>query len=59
MRLRRKLISHIKLKYYLGWITRYRRKILLKGVKNFLKIKLQKIRKYYPKMGILRNRYRF
>ncbi len=30
------------------WITRYRRKILVKGVRNYLEIKLQEIRKYYP-----------
>jgi len=30
------------------WITRYRRKILMKGVKDYLKIKLEEIRKYYP-----------
>ena len=30
------------------WITRYRRKILVKGVRNYLKIKLKEIRKYYP-----------
>jgi len=29
------------------WITRYRRKILLNGIKNYLKIKLQEIRKYH------------
>ena len=30
------------------WITRYRRKILVKGVRNYLEIKLQEIWKYYP-----------
>ena len=30
------------------WITRYRRKILVKGVKDYLRIKLQEVRKYHP-----------
>ncbi|HDY67074.1 MAG TPA: IS200/IS605 family transposase [Candidatus Scalindua sp.] len=34
--------------YHIVWVTRYRRKILVKGVRNYLKIKLKEIRKYYP-----------
>jgi putative transposase len=34
--------------YHIVWITRYRRKILVKGVRHYLKIKLQEIRKYHP-----------
>lgn len=34
--------------YHIVWITRYRRKILIKRVKDYLKTKLQEIRKYYP-----------
>jgi len=30
------------------WIIPYRRKILIKGAKDYLKIKLQEVRKYYP-----------
>jgi len=30
------------------WITRYRRKILNKGVQEYLETKLQEVRKYYP-----------
>ena len=37
-----------KTQYHIVWITRYRRKILITGVKSYLKIKLQEIRKYYP-----------
>ena len=37
-----------KTQYHIVWITRYRRKILGSGVKSYLKIKLQEIRKYYP-----------
>jgi len=34
--------------YHIVWITRYRRKILVQGVKQYLRIKLQEVRKYYP-----------
>ncbi len=30
------------------WITRFRRKILVKGVKQYLRVKLEEVRKYYP-----------
>jgi putative transposase len=30
------------------WVTRYRRKVLNKGVAEYLKTKLQETRKYYP-----------
>ncbi|MHC2995800.1 MAG: transposase [Candidatus Atribacteria bacterium] len=48
IKLRKKPKLYIKLKYHLVWITRYRRKIPVKGVKNYLKIKFQEVRKYYP-----------
>lgn len=34
--------------YHLVLATRYRRKIFVKGVKSFLKLKLIEFRKYYP-----------
>lgn len=37
-----------KTQYHIVWITRYRRKILVTGIKSYLKIKFQEIRKYYP-----------
>jgi len=37
-----------KTQYHIVWITRYRRKILVTGIKSYLKTKLQEIRKYYP-----------
>ena len=42
--------THIvyKTQYHVGWITQYRRKFLVTGVKSYLKIKLQEIRKYWP-----------
>jgi len=42
--------AHIvyKTQYHIVWITRYRRKIIVKGAKDYLKIKILEIRKYYP-----------
>ena len=37
-----------KTQFYIVWITRYRRKILVSGVRSYLRTKLQEIRKYYP-----------
>ena len=34
--------------YHIVWVTRYRRKILNKGVAEYLKTKLQEARKYCP-----------
>jgi len=48
MRLRKSAHTVYKTQYHIVWITRYRRKILVNGVKDYLKIKLLAIRKYYP-----------
>jgi len=40
--------SVYKTQYHIVWITHYRRKVIVYGVKSYLKIKLQEIRKYYP-----------
>ena len=37
-----------KTQYHIVWITRFRRKILLKGAKDYLKIKFLEVRRYYP-----------
>ncbi len=37
-----------KTQYHVVWITRFRRKILLKWIKDDLGIKLLEIRRYYP-----------
>ena len=33
---------------HVGWVTRYRRKILVPGVQRYLQVKLEEVRKYYP-----------
>ena len=48
MRLRKSAHTVYKTQYHIVWITRFRRKILLKGVKDYLKIKLLEIRRFYP-----------
>jgi len=48
MRLRKSAHTVYKTQYHIVWITRFRRKILLSGVKDYLKIKLLEIRTYYP-----------
>jgi putative transposase len=53
MRLRKSAHTVYKAQYHIVWITRYRRKILVKGVKDYLKIKLLEIRKYYPEWEYL------
>ncbi len=48
MRLRKAAHTVYKTQYHIVWVTRYRRKILVKGVRGYLKIKLEEVRKYYP-----------
>ena len=36
--------------YHIVWIPRYRYKVLVKGVGEYLIIKLDEVRKYYPDM---------
>lgn len=48
MRLHKAAHTVYKTQYHIVWKTRYRRKILVTGIKSYLKIKLQEIRKYYP-----------
>ncbi len=48
MKLRKSAHSVYKTQYHIVWITRYRRKILVTGVREYLRIKFQEILKYYP-----------
>ena len=53
MRLKKSAHTVYKTQYHIVWITRYRRKILIKGVKDYLKIKLLEMRKYYSEWEYL------
>ena len=48
MRLRKSAHSVYRTQYHIVWVTRYRRKILNKGVEKYLETKLLEVRKYYP-----------
>ena len=48
MKMRKAAHTVYKTQYHMVWVTRYRRKILLKGVDSYLEVKLREIRKYYP-----------
>lgn len=48
MKLRKSAHSIYKTQYHIVWITRYRRKILVTGVREYLRIKFKEILKYYP-----------
>jgi putative transposase len=48
MKLRKQAHAVYQTQYHIVWITRYRRKILVKGIETYLKIKFLEITKYYP-----------
>jgi putative transposase len=47
VRLEKSAHTVYKTQYHIVWITRYRRKILVEGIKDYLKLKLQETRKYH------------
>jgi len=48
MELRRQAHTVYKTQYHIVFVTKYRRKILVRGVEEWLKLRLQEIRKYKP-----------
>ena len=48
MRLIKSAHTVYRTQYHIVWVTRYRRKILNKGIREYLETKLQEVRKYYP-----------
>lgn len=48
MRLIKAAHSVYRTQYHIVWVTRFRRKILTKGVAAYLETKLREVRKYYP-----------
>lgn len=48
MRLIKSAHSVYRTQYHIVWVTRFRRKILTKGVAVYLETKLLEVRKYYP-----------
>lgn len=50
MELRRQAHAVYRCQYHVVWIPRYRYEVLTTGVKEYLEIKLDEIRKYYPEI---------
>lgn len=48
MRVRKSAHAVYKTQYHIVWVTRYRRKILTKGVQKYLSAKLEEVGKYHP-----------
>lgn len=48
MRLKKSAHTVYKTQYHIVFVTRYRQSILVSGVKDYLRLKLQEIRRYYP-----------
>jgi len=50
MNTRRQAHCIYRCQYHIVWIPKYRYKILTTGVKEYLEIKLDEVRKYYPEI---------
>ncbi len=50
METRRQAHCVYRCEYHIVWIPRYRYRVLVEGVKEYLLIKLDEIRKYYPEI---------
>lgn len=50
MEIRRQAHCVYRCMYHVVWIPRYRYAVLVKGVAEYLRIKLQEVRKYYPEI---------
>jgi len=48
MRLKKSAHTVYKTQYHIVWVSRYRRKILVRGVREYLQTKLEEVRKYHP-----------
>ena len=48
MKLKKSAHAVYKTQYHIMWITRFRRKFLVKGLRQYLETKFREVRKYYP-----------
>lgn len=48
MRLYRQAHAVYKTQYHILWVTRYRRKILVRGIEAYFKKSLKEVREFYP-----------
>ena len=50
MEIRRQAHCAYRCQYHIVWIPRYRYKVLVDGVKEYLLLKMDEVRKYYPEI---------
>jgi putative transposase len=48
MKLHKQAHTVYKTQYHIVWVTRFRRKILVKGMDEYLRLKMEEVRKFYP-----------
>jgi putative transposase len=48
VRLKKSAHTVYKTQYHIVWVSRYRRKILIRGVREYLRTKFEEVRKYHP-----------
>ena len=48
MRLYKQAHTVYKTQYHILWVTRYRRKILVRGIKDYFKEAIKEVREFYP-----------
>ena len=48
MRIKKSAHAAYRVQYHIVWSTRFKRKILVEGVKSYLRIKILEVQKYYP-----------
>ena len=50
MEVRKQAHCIYRCEYHIVWIPRYRYKVLVRGVKEYLRMKMEEVRKYYPEI---------
>ncbi len=53
MRVKKSAHAAYRVQYHVVWSTRFKRKILVKGVQSYLRIKIKEVMKYYPDWEIV------
>ena len=48
MRIKKSAHAAYRVQYHIVWSTRFKRKILVEGVRSYLRIKILEVQKYYP-----------
>ena len=48
MKIKKSAHAAYRVNYHIVWSTRFKKKILNEGVRKYLRLKIQEVRKYYP-----------